>query len=136
MLRSALRARLLWRPQLRIRRCPALTESNCSALAASSMHTPLDAEEATLMQHNRFLWQDGRPATAEDLKMNFKGLMGHYAPQFKGVWNGGQLRDTIQEIQIVNPHHIFIKTTRPHPFFLSQWAGVAYYLVWYRHAKY
>jgi ABC-type transport system substrate-binding protein len=63
-------------------------------------------------------------------------MMGKYEPQFKGVWNGGQLRDTIQEMQVLDPHHIFIKTTRPNPFFLSQWTGIAYHLAWYGHAKY
>ena len=96
----------------------------------------LTDEGASFTLNPKATWQDGRPAAAEDLKMNFEGLMGTYAPQFKGVWNGGQLRDTIQEMQILDPHRIFIKTTRPNPFFLSQWAGIAYHLVWYGHAKY
>jgi ABC-type transport system substrate-binding protein len=84
----------------------------------------------------RAKWQDGRPATAEDLKVNFECMIGKCAPQFKGVWNGGQLRDTIQDIQVIDEHRIFIKTTRPNPFFLSQWTGIAYHLIWYGHAKY
>jgi ABC-type transport system substrate-binding protein len=96
----------------------------------------LTDEGAHFTLNPKATWQDGRPAAAEDLKMNFEGLMGQYAPQFKGVWNGGQLRDTIQEMQIIDPHRILIKTTRPNPFFLSQWAGIAYHLVWYGHAKY
>ncbi|MBI3328399.1 MAG: ABC transporter substrate-binding protein [Nitrospinae bacterium] len=96
----------------------------------------LTDEGASFTLNPKAKWQDGRPATAEDLKMNFEGMMGKYDPQFKGVWNGGQLRDTIQEIQVLDQHRIFIKTTRPNPFFLSQWAGIAYHLIWYGHAKY
>jgi peptide/nickel transport system substrate-binding protein len=96
----------------------------------------LTDEGVTFTLNPKATWQDGRPATAEDLKMNYEGMTGKYEPQFKGIWNGGQLRDTIQEIQVLDPHRIFIKTTRPNPFFLSQWAGIAYHLVWYGHAQY
>jgi peptide/nickel transport system substrate-binding protein len=104
---------------------------------------PLWATEARLTDEGvsftlnpKAKWQDGRPATVEDVQLNFEGMTGKYEPPFKGLWNGGQLRDTIQEIQVLDPHRIFIKTTRPNPFFLSQWAGVAYHLIWYGHAQY
>jgi ABC-type transport system substrate-binding protein len=40
-------------------------------------------------------WQDGRPATAEDLKANVEALMGKYAPDFKGTPRIGQFKRVV-----------------------------------------
>jgi hypothetical protein len=51
-------------------------------------------------------WQDGTPATAEDLKANVEALIGKYAPGFKGMPRIGQFKRVVQEVQIIDPHRV------------------------------
>jgi peptide/nickel transport system substrate-binding protein len=81
-------------------------------------------------------WHDGTPVTAEDLKANFEALMGKYAPEFKGTPRTAQFKRVVQEVQIIDPHHVLIKTETPDPSFFAAISGANYHLVWYGPSKY
>jgi ABC-type transport system substrate-binding protein len=42
-------------------------------------------------------WQDGTPATAEDVKANIEALMGQYAPAFKGTPRLAHMKKVVEE---------------------------------------
>jgi ABC-type transport system substrate-binding protein len=81
-------------------------------------------------------WQDGTPATAEDLKANVEALMGKYAPAFKGTPRIGQFKRVVHEVQIIDPHHVLIKTEMPDPSFFSLVSGANYHQVWFGPSEY
>lgn len=81
-------------------------------------------------------WQDGTPATAEDLKTNLEALMGQYAPEFKGTPRTAHIQKVVEKIQVIDTHHILIKTTSPDPTFLPTIGGANYHLVWYGPSAY
>jgi peptide/nickel transport system substrate-binding protein len=81
-------------------------------------------------------WQDGTPATAEDLKANVEALMGKYAPDFKGTPRIGQFKRVVQEVQIIDPLHVLVKTEMPAPSFLSLISGANYHQVWFGPSAY
>jgi peptide/nickel transport system substrate-binding protein len=81
-------------------------------------------------------WQDGTPATAEDLKTNLEALMGQYAPEFKGTPRTAHIKKVVEKIQVIDTHHILIKTTSPDPTFLPTIGGANYHLVWYGPSAY
>jgi peptide/nickel transport system substrate-binding protein len=81
-------------------------------------------------------WQDGRPATAEDFKANVEALMGKYAPDFKGTPRIGQFKRVVQEVQIIDPHQVLIKTEMPDPSFFSLVSGANYHQVWFGPSEY
>jgi ABC-type transport system substrate-binding protein len=58
-------------------------------------------------------WQDGTPATAEDIKANIEALTGKYAPAFKGTPRSGQFKRVVQEVQILGPHQVLIRRKCP-----------------------
>jgi ABC-type transport system substrate-binding protein len=81
-------------------------------------------------------WQDGTPATAEDLKANIEALMGKYAPDFKGTPRIGQFKRVVQEVQVIDPHQVLIKTEMPDPSFFSLVSGANYHQVWFGPGEY
>ena len=81
-------------------------------------------------------WQDGTPATAEDLKANVEAFMGKYAPEFKGTPRSGQFKRVIQEVQVIDPHHVLIKTEMPDTSFFSLISGANYHQVWFGPSEY
>ena len=81
-------------------------------------------------------WQNGTPATAEDLKANFEALKGQYAPAFKGTPRTAHIKKVVEEVQIIDPHHVVIKTKSSDPTFLPTIGGANYHLVWYGPSAY
>jgi peptide/nickel transport system substrate-binding protein len=81
-------------------------------------------------------WQDGTPATAEDLKANFEALMGKYAPDFKGTPRTPMFKRVVQEIEILGPHQVFVRTETPDPNFFPLVGGANYHLVWFGPSTY
>ena len=76
-------------------------------------------------------WQDGTPATAEDLRANIEALMGQYAPAFKGTPRMAYMKKVVEEVQVIDATHVFIKTKTSDPTFLPTIGGANYHLVWY-----
>src|SRR5712671_4010621 len=66
-------------------------------------------EGITLTLDPQARWQDGTPATAEDLKANIEALMGQYAPAFKGTPRLAYMKKADEEVQVIDPTHVFIK---------------------------
>jgi peptide/nickel transport system substrate-binding protein len=81
-------------------------------------------------------WQDGSPATAEDVKANVEALMGKYAPEFKGTPRSGQFKRVVQEVQILGPHQVLIKTEMPDPSFFWLMSASSYHQVWFGPSAY
>jgi ABC-type transport system substrate-binding protein len=50
-------------------------------------------------------WQDGTPATAEDLRANIEALMGQYAPAFKGTPRMAYMKKVVEEVQVIDATH-------------------------------
>jgi len=79
-------------------------------------------------------FQDGSPADAEAMAENFRGFRGDYvgtAGYEDPLWNGSQLGDAIESIEIVSPTELFVATSRPFPAFMENFGGNAYHLFWY-----
>jgi len=51
-------------------------------------------------------WQDGTPATAEDLRANIEALMGQYAPAFKGTPRMAYMKKVVEEVQVIDATHV------------------------------
>jgi len=81
-------------------------------------------------------WQDGTPATAEDLRANIEALMGQYAPAFKGTPRMAYMKKVVEEVQVIDATHVFIKTKTSDPTFLPAIGGANYHLVWYGPSAY
>ncbi|MGH8065555.1 MAG: ABC transporter substrate-binding protein [Candidatus Entotheonellia bacterium] len=81
-------------------------------------------------------WQDGTPATADDLKANFEALMGKYAPDFKGTPRTPMFKRVVQEVEILGPHQVFVRTETPDPNFFPLVGGANYHLVWFGPSTY
>ena len=81
-------------------------------------------------------WQDGTPATAEDVKANIEALMGQYAPAFKGTPRLAYMKRLVEEVQVIDPTHVFIKTRSSDPTFLPTLGGANYHLLWFGPSAY
>ncbi len=81
-------------------------------------------------------WQDGTPATADDVKANIEALMGQYAPAFKGTPRLAYMKKAVEEVQVIDPTHVFIKTRSSDPTFLPAIGGANYHLVWFGPSAY
>jgi ABC-type transport system substrate-binding protein len=80
-------------------------------------------------------WQDGSPVTAEDVKFTFEAGAGDNTnpkfekyPQFKGAWAASRIRETVDEVQVTDPHRVFIKTKKPDPLFLWAFSGIGFHI--------
>lgn len=89
------------------------------------------AEGISLTLDPQAKWQDGTPATAEDLKANLEAIKGQYAPAFKGTPRTAHVKKVVEEVQIIDPHRVLIKTMSADPTFLPTIGGANYHLVWY-----
>src|SRR4029450_13210067 len=74
----------------------------------------VSAEGLKLTLHPRAKWHDGTPITAQDIKWNFDAMRGDLAPKFKGHWNrASRFQPLIEEVQVVDEKHAFIRTKKP-----------------------
>jgi len=72
------------------------------------------AEGLKITLHPKAKWHDGTPITAQDIKWNFDAMRGDMAPKFKGHWNrASRFQPLIEEVQVLDDKHAFIKTKKP-----------------------
>ena len=81
-------------------------------------------------------FQDGNPADAQALADNFRAFMGEFIgtggyTEENRTWNGSQIEDAIDSMEVISPTELYIKTSRPYPHFMENFGGTAYHLIFY-----
>jgi ABC-type transport system substrate-binding protein len=90
----------------------------------------VSAEGLKLTLHPRAKWHDGTPITAQDIKWNFDAMRGDLAPKFKGHWNrASRFQPLIEEVQVVDEKHAFIRTKKPVGDIHIWYTGAGYHAV-------
>lgn len=77
-------------------------------------------------------FQDGSPADAEALKINLEAVAGDYKKYGydKPPWNAGRVKTMVEDIQVISPTELFIKTKGPQPIFMWVIGGNGYHGFW------
>lgn len=78
----------------------------------------------TFTLNPKAIWEDGTPITAEDVKFSFEATMGQH--DFIGATPGGRMRRSIEAIEVLDQHTVFIKTKAPTANFLLDYSGAGY----------
>ncbi len=91
-------------------------------------------EGITFKLNPRARFQDGTPADAEALKLNFEGFMGKFVKQAgydAPLWNSAKANEFIESVKVIGPAEVFVKTRGPRPTFMWNLGGNGYHLYWY-----
>jgi peptide/nickel transport system substrate-binding protein len=74
------------------------------------------------------VWEDGTPITAEDVKFSFEAAAGMHG--FHGSVVGGRIKRSVEAVEVIDRHTVFIKTKAPEAGFFTFYSGAGYVIFW------
>ena len=79
-------------------------------------------------------FQDGSPADAEALQQSLMAFLGQFVGQAGYetlLWNSGRAQELIEDVQVIGPTEVFVKTPGPKPTWMWNLGGNGHHLYWY-----